>query len=58
MYEASKFTDAQKAFIVTQGEAGMKRLRELEHENSRLKKFVADLVLDKEKPRCWIRPLR
>jgi len=77
--KASKFTDAQKAFIIKQGEEGMpvaeicrkagirqatyfnwkkkyagllptdmKRLRELEDENSRLKKIVADLSLDKE----------
>ena len=77
--KASKFSDAQKAFIVKQGEEGipvaeicrkagisqatyfnwrkkyaglmpseMKRLRELEEENSRLKKIVADLSLDKE----------
>lgn len=77
--KASKFTAAQKAFIVTYGEEGptvakicrkaeigsatcfnwkkkyasmlpidMKRLRELEDENSRLKKSVADLALDKE----------
>ena len=77
--KASKFTDAQKAFIVNQGEEGtpvaeicrkagisqatyfnwkkkyaglmpseMKKLRELEDENRRLKKIVADLMLDKE----------
>lgn len=77
--KASKFTDAQKAFIIRQGEDGMsveeicrkagisqatyfnwkkkyagmmpsemKRLRELEDENSRLKRIVADLSLDKE----------
>ena len=76
---ASKFTDAQKAFIVKQGESGipvaeicrkagisqatyfnwkkrygglmpseMKRLKELEDENTRLKRIVADLSLDKE----------
>ena len=76
---ASKFTDAQKAFIIRQGESGtpveeicrkagisqatdfnwkkkysgmmpseMKRLRELEDENGRLKRIVADLSLDKE----------
>ncbi|BDW99190.1 transposase [Maricaulis maris] len=76
---ASKFTDAQKAFIIKQGEAGipvaeicrkagisqatffnwkkrygglmpseMRRLKELEDENSRLKRIVADLSLDKE----------
>ena len=77
--KASKFTDAQKACIVKQGEEGtpvseicrkagisqatyfnwkkkyagmmpseMKKLRELEDENRRLKKIVADLMLDKE----------
>jgi putative transposase len=76
--KASKFTDAQKAFVVKQGEEGtpvaeicrnagispatyfnwkkkyagllpseMRRLRELEDENSRLKKIVADLTLDR-----------
>ena len=77
--KASKFSDAQKAFIIKQGEDGMpvaeicrkagisqatyfnwkkkyagmmpseiRRLRELEAENARLKKIVADLSLDKE----------
>jgi len=77
--KASKFSDAQKAFIVKQGEEGvpvaeicrkagisqatyfnwrkkyaglmpseMKRMRELESENARLKRIVADLSLDKE----------
>ena len=77
--KASEFTDAQKAFIIKQGEEGtpvseichkagisqatyfnwtkkyagmlptdMKKLRELEDENRRLKKIVADLSLDKE----------
>lgn len=77
--KASKFTDAQKAFILKQGEGGMpiadvcrkagisqatyfawkkkysglmpsdmKRLRELEEENGRLKRIVADLSLDRE----------
>ena len=77
--KASNFTDAQKAFIINQGDEGttvseicrkagisqatyfnwkkkyagmlptdMKRLRELEDENSRVKKIVADLALDKE----------
>ena len=77
--KASKFTDAQKAFIIKQGEEGtpvaevcrkagisqatyfnwkkkyagmlptdMKKLRELEDDNRRLKKVVADLSLDKE----------
>lgn len=76
--KASKLTDAQKAFIIKQGEEGtpvaelcrkggisqatyfnwkkkyagmmpsaMKRLRELEQENSQLRKIVADLSLDK-----------
>jgi putative transposase len=77
--KASRFTDAQKAFIIRQGDEGtpvaeicrktgisqatyfnwkkkyagmmpseMKRLRELEDENNRLKRIVADLSLDKE----------
>ncbi len=77
--KASKFTDAQRAFVVKQGEEGtpvaeicrkagisqatyfnwkkkyagllpseMRRLRELEDENGRLKKIVADLTLDRE----------
>jgi putative transposase len=77
--KASKFSDAQKAFILKQGESGtpvaevcrkagisqatyfawkkkyaglmpsdMKRLRELEDENARLKRIVADLSLDRE----------
>ena len=77
--KASKFTEAQKAFILKQGEQGtpvaeicrkagisqatyfnwkkkyagllpteMKRLKQLEDENSRLKKIVADLTLDRE----------
>jgi putative transposase len=77
--KALKFTDAQKAFIIRQGDDGtpvadicrkagisqatyfnwkkkyagmmpseMKRLRELEEENARLKRIVADLSLDKE----------
>ena len=76
---ASKFTDAQKAFVIKQGEEGtpvaeicrkagisqatyfnwkkkyaglmpseMRRLRDLEDENGRLKKIVADLTLDRE----------
>lgn len=76
--KASKFTDAQKAFILKQGadvmpvadicrKAGisqatyfnwkkkydgllpdeMRRLKQLEDENSKLKKVVADLSLDK-----------
>ena len=77
--KASKFTDAQKAFVIKLGEEGtpvaevcrkagisqatyfnwkkkyagllpteMRRLRELEEENGRLKKIVADLTLDRE----------
>jgi putative transposase len=77
--KASKFSDAQKAFIIKQGEEGtpvaeicrkagisqatyfnwkkkyagllpteMKRLKQLEEENGRLKKIVADLTLDRE----------
>jgi putative transposase len=77
--KASKFTDAQKAFVIKQGEEGtpvaencrkagisqatyfnwtkkyaglmpseIRRLRELEDENSRLKRIVADLTLDRE----------
>lgn len=77
--KASKFTDAQKAFIVKQGNEGttvaeicrksgissatyfnwkkkyeglmpsaMRRLRDLEGENNRLKRIVADLTLDRE----------
>jgi putative transposase len=76
--KASKFTVAQKAFVIKQGEEGtpvaevcrkagispayfnwkkkyagllpteMRRLRELEEENGRLKRIVADLTLDRE----------
>ena len=77
--KASQFTDAQKAFILKQGEDGtpvaevcrkagisqatyfawkkkyagmmpsdMKRMRELEEENARLKRIVADLALDRD----------
>ena len=77
--KASKFTDAQKAFIIRQGDEGtsvadicrkagisqatyfnwkkkyagmmpseMRRVRDLEQENARLKKIVADLTLDRE----------
>tara|TARA_Y100000814_G_scaffold166176_1_gene121484 strand:+ start:82 stop:348 length:267 start_codon:yes stop_codon:yes gene_type:complete len=77
--KASRFSDAQKAFILKQGEDGvpvaevcrkagisqatyfnwrkkyagllpseMKRLKQLEDENVRLKKLVADLSLDRE----------
>jgi len=79
--KASRITDAQKAFIIRQGEDGapvaevcrkagisqatyfnwkkryaglmpseMKRLKQLEDENGRLKRIVADLSLDKEMP--------
>ena len=77
--KASKFSDAQKAFILKQSDDGlpvaeicrktgisqatyfnwkkkyagllpdeMRRLRALEDENTRLKKIVADLTLDRE----------
>ena len=77
--EASKFSDAQKAFILKQGNDGvpvaeicrkagispatyfnwkkkydgmqpleMRRLKQLEDENSKLEKIVADLSLDRE----------
>ena len=77
--KASKFSDAQKAFILKQGADGMpvaevcrkagisqatyfnwkkkydgllpteiRRLRQLEDENAKLRKVVADLSLDKE----------
>ena len=77
--KASQFTDAQKAFIIKQGEEGtpvaeicrkagisqatyfnwkkkydgllpteVRRLKQLEEENAKLKKLVADLSLDKE----------
>ena len=76
--KASKFTDAQKAFIIRQGDEGTSvaeicrkagisqatyfnwkrkydgllptemRLKQLEDENSKLKKLVAELSLDRE----------
>lgn len=77
--KASEFSDAQKAFVLKQGDDGvpvaeicrkpgisqatyfnwrrkyagllpdeMRRLKALEDENSRLKKIVADLTLDRE----------
>ena len=76
--KASKFSDAQKAFILKQGNDGvavaelcrkagisqatyfnwkkydgllpteMRRLKQLEDENGKLRKLVADLSLDKE----------
>ena len=77
--KASRFSDAQKAFILKQGSDGMpvadlcrkagisqatycnwkrkydellptemRRLKQLEDENSKLRKVVADLSLDKE----------
>ena len=77
--KASQFTDAQKAFIINQGEEGtpvadicrkagisqatyfkwkrkydgmtppeMRRLKQLEDENAKLRKLVADLSLDRE----------
>ena len=79
MMKPSKFSDAQKAFILKQGNAGvpvadicrragispatyfnwkkkydglqppeMRRLKQLEDENSKLRKLVADLSLDRE----------
>ena len=75
--KASKFTDAQKAFVIKQGEEGtpvaevcrkagisqatyfnwkkkyagllpdeMRRLKQLEDENAKLKRLVADVMLD------------
>ena len=77
--KASKFSDAQKAYILKQSEEGtpvaeicrkagisqatyfnwkkkyagllpdeMRRLKQLEDENGRLKRIVADLTLDRE----------
>ena len=77
--KASQFSDAQKAFILKQGDEGhpvaeicrragisqatyfswkkkyegltppeMRRLKQLEDENAKLKKLVADLSLDRE----------
>jgi putative transposase len=77
--KASKFSDAQKAFILKQGADGvpvadicrkagisqatyfswkkrydgllppeMRRLKQLEDENTKLRKLVADLALDRE----------
>ena len=77
--KASKFSDAQKAFIIKQGNEGvpvgeicrkagisqatyfnwkkkydgltppeMRRLKQLEDENGKLRKLVADLSLDRE----------
>ena len=77
--KASQFSDAQKAFILKQGQDGvpvaeicrkagisqatyfswrkkydgllppeMRRLKQLEEENAKLKKIVADLTLDRE----------
>ena len=77
--KASKFSDAQKMYILKQGDEGlpvaeicrkagissatyfnwkkkyavllsdeMRRLKQLEDENNRLKKLVADLSLDRE----------
>ena len=79
MMKASRFSDAQKAFLLQKAEAGvsvaqicreagiseatfynwrkkygglmpseMKKLKQLEDENTRLRKLVADLSLDKE----------
>ncbi len=80
--KASKFSDAQKAFIIKQGDEGppvaeicrkagisqatyfnwkkkyagllpteMKRLQQLEDENARLKKIVADLTFARSRRR-------
>ena len=77
--KASQFSDAQKAFILKQGQDGvpvaeicrkagisqatyfnwkkkydgllppeMRRLKQLEEENAKLKRIVADLTLDRE----------
>jgi putative transposase len=77
--KASQFSDAQKAFVLKQGDEGvpgaeicrkagisqatyfnwkkkydgllpteMRRLKQLEDENAKLKRIVADLSLDKE----------
>jgi putative transposase len=69
--KASRFSEAQKAFILKQGVDGvpvadicrkagisqatygllpteMRRLKQLEDENNKLRKVVADLSLDKE----------
>ena len=85
--KASKFSDAQKAFILKQGSDGMpvadicrkagisqatyfnwkrkydgllptemRRLKQLEDENSKLRKVVADPSLDKEMLQDVIRP--
>ena len=84
--KASRFSDAQKAFILKQGVDGMpvadicrkagisqatyfnwkkkydgllpdemRRLKQLEDENAKLKKLVADLSLDREMLRDVIR---
>ncbi len=84
--KASKFSDAQKAFILEQGADGvpvaeicrkagisqatyfswkkrydgllppeMRRLKQLEDENTKLRKLVADLSLDREMPHDVIR---
>ena len=84
--KASKFSDAQKAFILKQGADGvpvaeicrkagisqatyfnwkkkfdgmtppeMRRLKQLEDENAKLKKLVADLSLDREMMQDMVR---
>ncbi len=84
--KASKFSDAQKGFILKQGDDGvpvaevcrkagisqatyfnwekkydgllpteMRRLKQLEDENGKLRKLIADLSLDKEMPQDVIR---
>ncbi|XHO06358.1 hypothetical protein ACEQUB_03280 [Ralstonia syzygii] len=43
--KTSKFTEAQIAFALKQAE--LRRMRQLEEENAKLKRLVADLSLDK-----------
>ena len=45
----SRFTESQSVAILKEGEAGvaeLKRLRELEAENAKLKRMYADLALE------------
>ena len=50
--KVSKFTESQITFVLKQGEEGTPVaevcFRQLEEENGRLKRIVADLSLDKE----------
>ena len=48
----SRYTEEQISYVLRQAEAGtpvseVRRLRQLEEENARLKRLVADLTLDK-----------